>query len=112
MQIPITMHMAQKYAVSRDNPENVFTFLYKNFGCSRNVYNLCVDSLYRQLEAAGYLSGDDIPDTVSPKVSTLKKEYPYLKEADAQGISSGITASCETYWSTEKLYLENGNCIA
>lgn len=47
MQLPVTMHMAQKYAVSKDNPGDVFTFLHKNFGCSRRVYNLCVDSLYR-----------------------------------------------------------------
>ena len=90
MQLPVTMHMAQKYAVSRDNPEDVFTFLHQNFGCSRKVYNLCVDSLYRQLEAAGYQSGDDIPATACPKVSTLKKEYPYLKEADAQGLSNSV----------------------
>lgn len=90
MQLPVIMHMAQKYAVSRDNPEDVFTFFYKNFGCSRKVYNLCVDSLYRQLEAAGYQSGDDIPAPVSPKVSTLKKEYPYLKEVDSLGLSNSI----------------------
>ena len=87
MQLPITMHMAQKYAVSRDNPEDVFTFLHKNFGCSRKVYNLCVDSLYRQLETAGYQSGDDIPAPVFPKASALKKEYPYLKEADSLGLA-------------------------
>ena len=90
MQLPVTMHMAQKYAVSRDNPEDVFTFLHKNFGCSRKVYNLCVDSLYRQLEAAGYQYGDDIPAPVCPKVSALKKEFPYLKEADAQGLSNSV----------------------
>ena len=90
MQLPVTMHMAQKYAVSRDNPEDVFTFFYKNFGCSRKVYNLCVDSLYRQLEAAGYRSGDEIPVPVFPKVSALKKEYPYLKEADSQGLSNSV----------------------
>lgn len=93
MQLPVTMHMAQKYAVSRDNPEDVFTFLHKNFGCSRRVYNLCVDSLYRQLEAAGYQSGDNIPDPVFPKVSALKKEYQYLKEADAH--IENVTLSME-----------------
>lgn len=90
MQLPVTVHMAQKYAVSRNNPEDVFAFLHQNFGCSRKVYNLCVDSLYRQLEAAGYQSGDDIPAPVCPKVSALKKEYPYLKEADAQGLSNSV----------------------
>ncbi len=90
MQLPVTMHMAQKYAVSRDNPEDVFAFFYKNFGCSRKVYNLCVDSLYRQLEAAGYQCGDDIPDPVFPKVSALKKEYHYLKEVDSQGLANSV----------------------
>lgn len=97
MQLPVTMHMAQKYAVSRDNLGDVFTFLHKNFGCSRRVYNLCVDSLYRQLEAAGYQSGDDIPAPVFPKVSALKKEYPYLKEADAQGLSNSVM-DFQTAW--------------
>lgn len=36
MQLPITMHMAQKYAVSRDNPEDVFTFLHDNEGRKAN----------------------------------------------------------------------------
>ena len=90
MQLSVTMHMAQKYAVSQNNPKDVFTFLYKNFGCSRKVYNLCVDSLYRQLEAAGYQCGDDIPDPVFPKVSVLKKEYHYLKEVDSQGLANSV----------------------
>ena len=40
--------------------------------------------------SSDYTWGDDIPDTVSPKVSILKKEYPYLKEADAQGLSNSV----------------------
>lgn len=44
MEIPVTMNMAQKYAVSRDNPEEVFQFFLKNFGCARKVYNLSVDN--------------------------------------------------------------------
>ena len=44
MEIPVTMNMAQKYAVSRDNPEEVFQFFLKNFGCARKVYNLSVEN--------------------------------------------------------------------
>ena len=51
------MNMAQKYAVSMDNPEEVFQFFLKNFGCARKVYNLSVDNYYKHLEAAGYTSG-------------------------------------------------------
>ena len=52
MEIPAKMNMAQKYAVSRDNPEEVFQFFLKNFGCARKVYNLSVDNYYKHLEAA------------------------------------------------------------
>lgn len=90
MQVPVTMNMAQKYAVSPDNSVCTFQFLKKNFGCSRKVYNLCVDSLYRQLEEAGYQPGDRIPKTTVPKASELKKLYPYLKEADSLGIANSI----------------------
>ena len=71
MQVPVTMNMAQKYAVSPDNSVCTFQFLKKNFGCSRKVYNLCVDSLYRQLEEAGYQPGDRIPKTTVPKASEV-----------------------------------------
>lgn len=90
MQIPVTMNMAQKYAVSPDNSAGTFQFLKKNFGCSRKVYNLCVDDLYRQLEEAGYHPGDRIPKTTVPKASELKKQYPYLNEADSLGIANSI----------------------
>lgn len=90
MEIPVTMNMAQKYAVSRDNPEEVFQFFLKNFGCARKVYNLSVDNYYKHLEAAGYTSGDKIPKVASLKASELKKEYPYLKEADSLGIANSL----------------------
>ena len=52
MQAAVTMHMAQKYRISDKNGNEVFDFLKQNFGCNRKVYNLCVDSLYAQLEKA------------------------------------------------------------
>lgn len=90
MQVPITMNMAQKYATSPDNSVCTFQFIKKNFGCSRKVYNLCVDDLYQQLEEAGYQPGDRIPKTTAPKASELKKQYPYLKEADSLGSANSI----------------------
>lgn len=90
MQVPVTMNMAQKYAVSKNNSRPTFQFLMQNFGCSRKVYNLCVADLYRQLEKAGYQPGDRIPKTTVPKASELKKQYPYLKAVDSLGIANSI----------------------
>jgi len=55
MQTAAEVHMAQKYRISDKNDKEVFDFLKQNFGCNRKVYNLCVDSLYAQLEKAGTL---------------------------------------------------------
>ena len=56
MQTAVEAHMAQKYRISDKNDKEVFDFLKQNFGCNRKVYNLCVDSLYAQLEKAGHFS--------------------------------------------------------
>lgn len=90
MQTAVEVHMAQKYRVSDKNDKEIFDFLKQNFGCNRKVYNLCVDSLYAQLEKAGYQEGDDIPGVKFPKITDLKKEFEYLKKADAQGLSNSI----------------------
>lgn len=90
MQTAVEAHMAQKYRISDKNDKEVFDFLKQNFGCNRKVYNLCVDSLYAQLEKAGYQAGDDIPGVKFPKITDLKKEFEYLKKADAQGLSNSI----------------------
>lgn len=90
MQTAAEVHMAQKYRISDKNDKEVFDFLKQNFGCNRKVYNLCVDSLYAQLEKAGYQAGNDIPGVKFPKITDLKKEFEYLKKADAQGLSNSI----------------------
>ena len=90
MQTAVEVHMAQKYRISDKNDKEVFDFLKQNFGCNRKVYNLCVDSLYAQLEKAGYQAGDDIPGVKFPKITDLKKKFEYLKKADAQGLSNSI----------------------
>ena len=90
MQTAAEVHMAQKYRISDKNDKEVFDFLKQNFGCNRKVYNLCVDSLYAQLEKAGYQAGNNIPGVKFPKITDLKKEFEYLKKADAQGLSNSI----------------------
>lgn len=85
MQTAVEVHMAQKYRISDKNDKEVFEFLKQNFGCNRKVYNLCVDSLYAQLEKAGYQAGDDIPGVKFPKITDLKKEFEYLKKQTPRG---------------------------
>lgn len=90
MKAPVTMNQAQVYDISKQNSKEIFQFFQKSFGCTRKVYNLCVDSCYKQLEQAGYVSGDDLPELSFPKVSALKKDYPYLKEADGLGLANSV----------------------
>ena len=79
-----------------------------NFGCARKVYNLSVDNYYKHLEAAGYTSGDKIPKVASLKASELKKEYPYLKEADSLGIANSLMDFSEAVRRLFSISLQNG----
>lgn len=100
MKSPVTMSQTQVYGISKQNSKEIFQFLQKNFGCTRKVYNMCVDSCYKQLEQAGYTSGDDLPDISFPKVAALKKDYPYLKEADGLGLANSVRdfqKACKTF---------------
>lgn len=100
MKSPVTMSQAQVYGISKQNSKEIFQFFRKNFGCTRKVYNMCVDSCYKQLEQAGYTSGDDLPDISFPKVAALKKDYPYLKEADGLGLANSVRdfqKACKTF---------------
>lgn len=100
MKSPVTMSQAQVYGISKQNSKEIFQFFQKNFGCTRKVYNMCVDSCYKQLEQAGYTSGDDLPDISFPKVAALKNDYPYLKEADGLGLANSVRdfqKACKTF---------------
>lgn len=100
MKSPVTMSQAQVYGISKQNSKEIFQFFQKNFGCTRKVYNMCVDSCYKQLEQAGYTSGDDLPDISFPKVAALKKDYSYLKEADGLGLANSVRdfqKACKTF---------------
>ena len=86
----VIINRAEKYRIAKDNDPSVFSFLMQNFGCNRKVYNLCVNSLYAQLQKQNYSNGHIIPSFQCPKVSDLKKQYPYLKQADAQGLANSV----------------------
>ena len=89
----VTMHKAEKYALdSRYLSEEKRLFFMCNFGCSRKVYNLYVDFLYGKLEETGYTGGEALPEMKLPEVSSFKKEYVYLKEADSLGLANAKIA--------------------
>lgn len=80
----VTFHQAGKYAVDMHVLQDTTkTFLLKNFGCARKVYDLYVAWLYDTLEKAGYTGGDDIPAVRLPEVTQFKKQFPYMKESDS-----------------------------
>lgn len=85
----VTMHKAEKYAVDMKSlDDETRSFLMKNFGCARKVYNLYVDFLYSEIEKSGYTGGGPLPDIKIPEVSSFKKEFPYLKEADSLALAN------------------------
>lgn len=90
MLAPVTMNKAEKYAVSPDcaGDTGLRSFFMQNMGCSRKVYNLYVDFLYDTLEKASYKAGSLLPDVRLPEVTSFKKDYPFLKEADSLGLSN------------------------
>ncbi len=84
-----TMHKAAKYRVDSGklSPETK-TFLMKNFGCARKVYNLYVDFLYAELEKRGFESGFIPSDIKPPEVTAFKTKYAYLKEVDSLALAN------------------------
>ena len=91
MLVPVTLHKAEKYAVSTrfmQENDSVRSFFMQNFGCARKVYNLYVDFLYKYLEKTGYTGGTQLPSIKIPEVSAFKKQYPFLKEADSLGLAN------------------------
>ncbi len=60
------------------------TYLMQTFGCRRKVYNAFVDSLYQQLEAAGYENGYlNKKQLTFETPAAMKSEFPFLKEVDS-----------------------------
>ena len=59
-------------------------YLEKAFGCSRKMYNLYVDILYKELEEQNYISGKiDYKSIKLPTPAVIKRDYDYMKEIDS-----------------------------
>jgi putative transposase len=59
-------------------------YLEKAFGCSRKMYNLYVDILYRQLEELNFENGKINYNSIElPTPASIKKDYEYMKEIDS-----------------------------
>ena len=90
MLTPVTMYKPEKCAANkRYATKYLSSFFLQNMGCSRKVYNLFVDDLYKQLESAGYENGD-LPDIKIPEVTAFKSkpEYKYLNDADSLALAN------------------------
>ena len=83
---PNIHNIAYKYALDYKQEQSVYDYLFMSFGCRRKVYNYYVDCLYQQLEAENYTSG--FIKFKAPEVSTLKKLYPFLKQAHSLALSN------------------------
>ena len=89
----VKIRKAEKYAISqRALTDKTRDFFMQNFGCSRKVYNLYVDWLYKKLEAIGYKGGERLPAMKLPQVTEFKKEFEYLKDADSLGLANAKIA--------------------
>ncbi|PRR80170.1 putative transposase DNA-binding domain protein [Clostridium liquoris] len=59
-------------------------YLEKAFGCSRKMYNLYVDMLYKQLDEKNFINGKiDYKAIDLPTPAIIKKDYEYMKEIDS-----------------------------
>ena len=89
MLVPVTMYRSEKYAFrGKKCPGEKRGFFFRNFGCSRKVYNLYTAFYCDRLEEAGYRGGEKPPRITLPEVSSFKKDHPYLKEADSLALAN------------------------
>ena len=75
------IHKAYKFRLYPDKEQIVL--IHKMFGCTRFVYNYCLD-LKRNNK---YLTKFDL----TKELPKLKKEYPFLKEVDSCSLQNAIT---------------------
>lgn len=89
MLVPVTMYKSEKYAFrGKKCPGEKRGFFFRNFGCSRKVYNLYTAFYCDRLEETGYRGGEKPPRVTLPEVSSFKKDHPYLKEADSLALAN------------------------
>lgn len=59
-------------------------YFEKAFGCTRKLYNIYVDTLYKLLEGQDYTNGKiDYKSVKFPTPAIIKKDYEYMKEIDS-----------------------------
>lgn len=64
-------------------------FFMQSFGCARQIYNLYIAELYKQLEKIGYQNGFiKRSQLLLCNYAEFKKQYDYMKTVDTQCLSS------------------------
>ena len=101
MPVTVLMHRADKFHIRQDCHLDAYkTFFLQNFGCSRKIYNLYCDILYKKLEELKYQPGETLPEIKFPEITKFKDQYEYLKEADSLGLCNAKIAfdkACERF---------------
>ena len=83
----VTLNKGYKFKIKPTQEQK--EFFMKSFGCSRKVYNLYVDELYKKLENNNYQNGlIKKSDLHLSKYTDFTKIYTWLKEVDSQCLSS------------------------
>ena len=83
----VTLNKGYKFKIKPNKEQK--EFFMKSFGCSRKVYNLYVEELYKKLENNNYQNGlIKKSDLHLSKYTDFTKIYTWLKEVDSQCLSS------------------------
>ena len=67
-----------------------FSFFRKILAVPGKSITCVLTAVTNSWNKLGIRNGDDLPEFSFPKVSALKKDYPYLKEADGLGLANSV----------------------
>lgn len=74
----IKKNKGYKFRLKPNNYQRIY--LEKAFGCSRKMYNLYVDMLYKQLNEKNFINGKIDYKTIYLKApAIIKKDYDYYE---------------------------------
>ena len=76
----VTLNKGYKFKIKPTQEQK--EFFMKSFGCSRKIYNLYVDELYKYLENSNYQNGL-IKDFKINSPANIKKNFEFMKEVDS-----------------------------
>ena len=76
----VTLNKGYKFKIKPTQEQK--EFFMKSFGCSRKIYNLYVDELYKYLESINYENGL-IKDFKIISPANIKKNFEFMKEVDS-----------------------------